>query len=130
MSTSVDSAGNATQQNDLIVDQLLSLSSITAKLLSQNLSPWQTAAVQESVSAVLSAVGGESKNKPVDLATSPKSSDQDKSSCCCASLCRLAFHCEEALYETALFYLSILLLITFQGKLFKIPRVAFSPAAA
>ena len=80
MSTSVDSAGNATQQNDLIVDQLLSLSNITANLLSQKLSPWQTAAVKESVSAVLSAVGGESKNKPVDLATSPSSSDQDKSS--------------------------------------------------
>ena len=79
--TSVDSAGNATQQNDLIVDQLLSLSNITANLLSQKLSPWQTAAVKESVSAVLSAVGGESKNKPVDLATSPPSSDQDKSSC-------------------------------------------------
>ena len=29
---------------------------------------------------MLSAVGGESKNKPVDLATSPPSSDQDKSS--------------------------------------------------
>ena len=86
MSTSVDSAGNATQQNDLIVDQLLSLSSITAKLLSQNLSPWQTAAVQESVSAVLSAVGGESKNKPVDLATSSSSSDQEKSSCIALNL--------------------------------------------
>ena len=82
MSTSVDSAGNATQQNDLIVDQLLSLSNITANLLSQSqkLSPWQAAAVKESVSAVLSAVGGESKNKPVDLATLPPSSDQDKSS--------------------------------------------------
>ena len=81
MSTSVDSAGNATQQDDLIVDKLLSLSEVTAFLLSQKLSPLQTAAVQESVSAVLSAVGGESKNKPVDLATSPPSSDQDKSSC-------------------------------------------------
>ena len=80
MSTSVDSAGNATQQNDLIVDQLLSLSNITANLLSQKLSPRQTTAVQESISAMLSAVGGESKNKPVDLATSPSSSDQDKSS--------------------------------------------------
>ena len=82
MSTSVDSAGNATQQNDLIVDHLLTLSNMTATLLSQSpkLSPWQAAAVKESVSAVLSAVGGESKNKPVDLATSPPSSDQDKSS--------------------------------------------------
>ena len=80
MSTSVDSAGNATQQDDLIVDKLLSLSEVTAFLLSQKLSPRQTVAVQESVSAVLSAVGGESKNKPVDLATSPPSSDQDKSS--------------------------------------------------
>ena len=82
MSTSVDSAGNATQQNDLIVDHLLTLSNMTATLLSQSpkLSPWQAAAVEKSVSAVLSAVGGESKNKPVDLATSPPSSDQDKSS--------------------------------------------------
>ena len=82
MSTSVDSAGNATQQNDLIVDQLLSLSNITANLLSQSqkLSPWQAAVVEKSASAMLSAVGGESKNKPVDLATSPPSSDQDKSS--------------------------------------------------
>ena len=84
MSTSVDSAGNATQQNDLIVNHLLTLSNMTATLLSQSpkLSPWQAAAVKESASAVLSAVGGESKNKPVDLATSPPSSDQDKSSCC------------------------------------------------
>ena len=81
MSTSVDSAGNATQQDDPIVDKLLSLSEVTAFLQSQKLSPWQAAAVKESVSAVLSAVGGESKNKPVDLATSPPSSDQDKSSC-------------------------------------------------
>ena len=75
MSTSVDSAGNATQQNDLIVDHLLTLSNMTATILSQSqkLSPWQAAAVKESVSAVLSAVGGESKNKPVDLATSPPS---------------------------------------------------------
>ena len=80
MSTSVDSAGNATQQNDPIVDQLLSLSNITASLLSQKLSARQTTAVQESLSVMLSAVGGESKNKPVDLATSPPSSDQDKSS--------------------------------------------------
>ena len=82
MSTSVDSAGNATQQNDLIVDHLLTLSNMTATLLSQSpkLSPWQAAAVEKSVSAVLSAVGGESKDKPVDLATSPPSSDQDKSS--------------------------------------------------
>ena len=80
MSTSVDSAGNATQQDDLIVDKLLSLSEVTAFLQSQKLSPRQAAAVKESVSAMLSAVGGESKNKPVDLATSPPSSDQDKSS--------------------------------------------------
>ena len=82
MSTSVDSAGNATQQNDLIVDQLLTLGNMTAAILSQSqkLSPWQAAAVKESASAVLSAVGGESKNKPVDLATLPPSSDQDKSS--------------------------------------------------
>ena len=83
MSTSVDSAGNATQQNDPIVDQILSLSNMTATILSQSqkLSPWQAAALKKSVSAVLSAVGGESKDKPVDLATSPSSSDQDKSSC-------------------------------------------------
>ena len=80
MSTSVDSAGNATQQNDLIVDQLLSLSELTASLLSQKLSPQQTTVVKASLSAILSAVGGESKNKPVDLAISPPSSDQDKSS--------------------------------------------------
>ena len=80
MSTSVDSAGNATQQDDLIVDKLLSLSEVTAFLQSQKLSPRQAAAVKESVSAMLYAVGGESKNKPVDLATSPPSSDQDKSS--------------------------------------------------
>ena len=80
MSTSVDSAGNATQQNDLIVDQLLSLSELTASLLSQKASPQQTTIVKASLSAMLSAVGGESKNKPVDLATSPPSSDQDKSS--------------------------------------------------
>ena len=78
MSTSVDSAGNATQQNDLIVDQLLSLSELTASLLSQKASPQQTTIVKASLSAMLSAVGGESKNKPVDLATSPSSSDQDK----------------------------------------------------
>ena len=83
MSTSVDSAGNATQQNDPIVDQILSLSNMTATILSQSqkLSPWQAAALERSASAMLSAVGGESKNKPVDLATSPPSSDQDKSSC-------------------------------------------------
>ena len=80
MSTSVDSAGNATQQNDLIVDQLLSLSKITTNLLNQNLSLEQTTVVHASLSAMLSAVGGESKDKPVDLATSPPSSDQDKSS--------------------------------------------------
>ena len=82
MSTSVDSAGNATQQSDPIVDQLLSLSNMTATILSQSqkLSPWQAAVVEKSVSAMLSAVGGESKDKPVDLATSPPSSDQDKSS--------------------------------------------------
>ena len=81
MSTSVDSVGNAAQQNDLIVDQLLSLSELTASLLSQKLSPQQTTVVKASLSAMLSAVGGESKDKPVDLATSPSSSDQDKSSC-------------------------------------------------
>ena len=80
MSTSVDSAGNATQQNDLIVDQLLSLSKITTNLLNQNLSLEQATVVHASLSAMLSAVGGESKDKPVDLATSPPSSDQDKSS--------------------------------------------------
>ena len=82
MSTSVDSAGNVTQQNDPIVDHLLTLSNLTASIISQsqNLSPWQVAALKESASAMLSAVGGESKNKPVDLATSPPSSDQDKSS--------------------------------------------------
>ena len=87
MSMSVDSAGNATQQNDPIVDQLLSLSNLTATLISQSqkLSPWQAAALKNSASAMLSAVGGESKNKPVDLATSPPSSDQDKSSCICLS---------------------------------------------
>ena len=78
MSTSVDSAGNATQQNDLIVDQLLSLSKITTNLLNQNLSLEQATVVHASLSAMLSAVGGESKDKPVDLATSPPSSDQDK----------------------------------------------------
>ena len=83
MSTSVDSAGNATQQNDLIVDHLLTLSNMTASILSQSekLSPWQAAVLERSAFAMLSAVGGESKNKPVDLATSPPSSDQDKSSC-------------------------------------------------
>ena len=82
MSTSVDSAGNVTQQNDPIVDHLLTLSNLTASIISQsqNLPPWQAAALKESASAMLSAVGGESKNKPVDLATSPPSSDQDKSS--------------------------------------------------
>ena len=81
MSTSVDSAGNATQQDDLIVDKLLSLSEVTAFLLSQKLTLEQTTVVKGSLSAMLSAVGGESKDKPVDLATSPPSSDQDKSSC-------------------------------------------------
>ena len=83
MSTSVDSAGNTTQRNDSLVDHLLTLSNMTATILSQSqkLSPWQAAVVEKSVSAMLSAVGGESKNKPVDLATSPPSSDQDKSSC-------------------------------------------------
>ena len=82
MSTSVDSAGNVTQQNDPIVDHLLTLSNMTASILSQNekLSPSQAAALERSASAMLSAIGGESKNKPVDLATSPPSSDQDKSS--------------------------------------------------
>ena len=80
MSTSVDSAGNATQQDDLIVDKLLSLSEVTAFLLSQKLTLEQTTVVKGSLSAMLSAVGGESKDKPVDLATSPPSSDQDKSS--------------------------------------------------
>ena len=80
MSTSVDSAGNATQQNDLIVDQLLTLCNITASLLSQKLTLEQTTVVKGSLSAMLSAVGGESKDKPVDLAISPPSSDQDKSS--------------------------------------------------
>ena len=63
MSTSVDSAGNATQQNDPIVDQILSLSNMTAAILSQSqkLPPWQAAVVEKSVSAMLSAVGGESK---------------------------------------------------------------------
>ena len=58
------------------------LSNLTASIISQsrNLPPWQVAALKESTSAMLSAVGGESKNKPVDLATSPPSSDQDKSS--------------------------------------------------
>ena len=83
MSTSVDSAGNATQRNDSLVDHLLTLSNMTASILSQNekLSPSQAAALERSASAMLSAIGGESKNKPVDLATSPPSSDQDKSSC-------------------------------------------------
>ena len=80
MSTSVDSAGNATQQDDLIADKLLSLSEVTAFLLSQKLRLEQTTVVKGSLSAMLSAVGGESKDKPVDLATSPPSSDQDKSS--------------------------------------------------
>ena len=71
---------NVTQQNDSLVDHLLTLSNMTASILSQSrkLSPWQAAALKESASAMLSAVGGESKNKPVDLATSPSSSDQDK----------------------------------------------------
>ena len=67
-------------QNDLIDDQLLSLSELTASLLSQKLPPQQTTVVKAPLSAMLSAVGGESKDKPVDLATSPSSSDQDKSS--------------------------------------------------
>ena len=80
MSTSVDSVGDAAQQNELIADQLLSLSKLTASLLNQKLSPQQTTLVEASLSAMLSVVGGESKYKPVDLATSPSSSDQDKSS--------------------------------------------------
>ena len=81
MSPSVDSVGDAAQQNELIADQLLTLSKLTASLLNQKLSPLQTTLVEASLSAMLSAVGGESKDKPVDLATSPSSSDQDKSSC-------------------------------------------------
>ena len=82
MSPSVDSAGNTTQRNDSLVDHLLTLSNMTASILSQSekLPPWQAAALERSASAMLSAIGGESKNKPVDLATSPPSSDQDKSS--------------------------------------------------
>ena len=68
MSTSVDSVGDAAQQNELIADQLLSLSKLTASLLNQKLSPQQTTLVEASLSAMLSVVGGESKYKPVDLA--------------------------------------------------------------
>ena len=79
VSTSVNSVDDSAQQNDLIVTQILSMGELTASLLSQNLSPQQTTVVAASLSAMLSAVGGEStKNKPVDLATSPSSSDQDK----------------------------------------------------
>ena len=81
ISTSVNSVDDAAQQNDLIVPQILSMGELTASLLSQNLSPQQSTVVKASLSAMLSAVGGESKDKPLDLATSPSSSDQDKSSC-------------------------------------------------
>ena len=80
ISTSVDSVGDAAQPNDLIVKQLLSISELAAALSSQSLSPQQKTVVTAAVSAVLSILGGESKDKPVDLATSPSSSDQDKSS--------------------------------------------------
>ena len=55
MSTSVDSAGNATQRNDSLVDHLLTLSNMTASILSQNekLSPSQAAALERSASAML-----------------------------------------------------------------------------
>ena len=79
-STSVSSVDDAAQQNDLIATHILSIGDITASLLSSNLSPQQKIVVKASLSAMLSAVGGESKDKPVDLATSPSSSDQDKSS--------------------------------------------------
>ena len=58
MSPSVDSAGNTTQRNDSLVDHLLTLSNMTASILSQSekLPPWQAAALKESASAMLSAV--------------------------------------------------------------------------
>ena len=79
ISTSVNSVDIAAQQNDLIATHILSIGELTASLLSRHLSPQQTTVVKASLSAMLSAVGGESKDKPVDLATSPSSSDQDKS---------------------------------------------------
>ena len=79
ISTSVNSVDDAAQQNDLIATQILLIGELTASLF-RGLSPQQTTVVKASLSAMLSAVGGESKDKPVDLATSPSSSDQDKSS--------------------------------------------------
>ena len=79
-STSVISVDDTTQQNDFIATHLLSIGDATASLLSSNLSPQQKTVVIASLSAILSAAEGESKDKPVDLATSPPSSVQDKSS--------------------------------------------------
>ena len=80
ISTSVNSVDDTAQPSDLIVKQLLSISELAVSLSSQSLPPQQKTVVTAAVSAVLSTLGGESKDKPVDLATSPSSSDQDKSS--------------------------------------------------
>lgn len=80
ISTSVNSVNDTAQPSDLMVKQLLSISELAASLSSQSLSPQQKTVVTAAVSAMPSTLGGESKDKPVDLATSPSSSDQDKSS--------------------------------------------------
>ena len=79
ISTSVNSVDDTAHPNDAIKQQL-SISELAASLSSHSLSPQQKTVVTAAVSAVLSTLGGESKDKPVDLATSPSSSDQDKSS--------------------------------------------------
>ena len=79
ISTSVNSVDDAAQRNESIASQLLTIGKLTASVL-QNLSQQETVVAQATLSAMFSAAGGESKNAPLDLATSPSSSDQDKSS--------------------------------------------------
>ena len=79
ISTSVNSVDDTAHPNDVIVNQLLSISELAASLSSQSLSPQQKIVVTAAVSAMISTLGGKSKDKPVDLATPPSSSDQDKS---------------------------------------------------
>ena len=79
ISTSVNSVDDAAQRNESIASQLLTIGKLTASVL-QNLSQQETVVAQATLSAMFSAAGDESKNAPLDLATSPSSSDQDKSS--------------------------------------------------
>ena len=67
-------------QNDLVATDILAFGEHIARMQSRDLSPQQQTVAIEALSAMISTLRGTSKNRPVDLDTSPPSSNQGKSS--------------------------------------------------